>query len=131
MSGFETIRLAEATAEAAPDGSRIRVLPRVARGSMIHVELGAGRVSRAVAHRTVVEIWYVLSGRGKLWRRHKGTQETVALSPGVSLTVPRRTHFQFRASPHAPLSILAVTMPKWPGEDEAYGVKGPWAPTKT
>jgi hypothetical protein len=37
----------------APDGSDVRVLLRLSRGSMAHFELGAGRVSRAVAHRTV------------------------------------------------------------------------------
>jgi len=126
---FETIRLVEAAAEAAPDGSRVRALPRLAGGSMIHFELGAGRASRAVAHRTVEEIWYVLSGRGELWRRREATQESVALAPGVSVTVPPKTHFQFRASPEAPLAILAVTMPPWPGEHEAYVVEGPWAPS--
>ena len=34
----------------APDGSDVRVLLRLGRGSMAHFELAAGRVSRAVAH---------------------------------------------------------------------------------
>ena len=46
----------------APDGSDVRVLLRLGAGSMAHFELAAGRVSRAVAHRAVDELWYVLGG---------------------------------------------------------------------
>ena len=115
----------------APDGSRVRVLPRLSGGSMVQIELVAGQVSRPVAHRTVEEIWFVRSGRGELWRRQGAREETVALEPGVSLTVPLGTHFQFRADADGPLSILCVTLPPWPGDQEAFGVEGPWAPTQT
>ena len=126
MSGFQTIRLQGAAAELAPDGSQVRVLPRTSAGSMIHIELGAGRTSSAMVHRTVEEIWYVLSGHGEMWRRLGEREETVPLVPGVSLTIPRGTHFQFRASAEAPVSIVAVTMPPWPGDDEAIPVAGRW-----
>jgi len=33
---------------------------------MAHFHLPAGQVSRAVRHRTVEEIWFVLSGRGEM-----------------------------------------------------------------
>src|SRR5580698_2554867 len=36
------------------------------------------------------------------------------------------THFQFRASDGAPLTVVGVTMPPWPGDDEAYEVPGTW-----
>jgi len=126
MTGFQTIRMQDVAAVPAPDGSAVRVLPRMAAGSMVHIELGAGGVSRAVVHRSVEEIWYVLSGRGKMWRRRGAHEETVDLEPGVSLTIPVGTHFQFRASRETPLSIVAVTMPPWPGDDEADPVKGSW-----
>ena len=35
----------------------MRVLLRLGRGSMAHFELAPGRVSRAVAHRAVEELW--------------------------------------------------------------------------
>jgi mannose-6-phosphate isomerase-like protein (cupin superfamily) len=79
----------------------------------------------AVAHRTVEEVWYVLSGRGELWRREGGREEVVALEPGVSLAIPRGAHFQFRALGE-PLRILGVTMPPWPGDGEAVAVQGHW-----
>ena len=53
----------------APDGSDVRVLLSLGGGSMAHFELAPGRVSAAVVHRTVEEIWYVLAGRGEMWRR--------------------------------------------------------------
>ncbi|HVZ08830.1 hypothetical protein [Rhodopila sp.] len=48
----------------APDGAEVRVLLARAGGSMAHFRLPAGQVSRAVRHRTVEEIWYILSGTG-------------------------------------------------------------------
>jgi mannose-6-phosphate isomerase-like protein (cupin superfamily) len=110
----------------APDGSDVRVLLRLARGSMAHFELDAGRTSRAVTHRRVDEIWYVLSGRGQMWRRQVGRQQTVALEPGTCLSIPAGTHFQFRSSGPGPLAIVGVTMPPWPGDNEAREVPGAW-----
>ena len=63
-----TLRVADAPLVVAPDGSDVRVLLRLADGSMAHFELAPGRVSRAVEHRTVSEIWYVVAGRGEMWR---------------------------------------------------------------
>jgi mannose-6-phosphate isomerase-like protein (cupin superfamily) len=111
---------------AAPDGSDVRELLHLGRGSMAHFELGPGRISRAMAHRTVDEIWYVLSGHGQMWRRQGQRQETAELVPGTCVSIPVGTHFQFRASDGGPLTVVGVTMPPWPGDDEAYEVPGPW-----
>jgi mannose-6-phosphate isomerase-like protein (cupin superfamily) len=111
---------------AAPDGSDVRELLHLGRGSMAHFELGPGRISRAMAHRTVDEIWYVLSGHGQMWRRQGQRQETAELVPGTCVSIPVGTHFQFRASDGGPLAVVGVTMPPWPGDDEAYEVPGPW-----
>jgi len=113
----------------APDGSDVRVLLALPRGSMAEFELAAGRVSAAVTHRTVEEIWYVQSGRGEMWRRQGSREEIVVLEPGVCLTIPQGTHFQFRALGDGPLRALGITMPPWPGADEAIVVTGPWTPT--
>ena len=45
------MRLPDTPDAVAPDGSDVRVLLRLGRGSMARFELAAGRVSRAVAHR--------------------------------------------------------------------------------
>jgi len=113
----------------APDGSEIRLLPVLERGSMVHCRLQPGAVSRAVRHRTVEELWYVLCGRGELWRRQEGREEVVALLPGTAHTIPLGTHFQFRNTGDEPLDIVIVTMPPWPGEDEAVRVDDHWPAT--
>ena len=113
----------------APDGTAVRLLLALDGGSLAHFELAAGAVSHAVTHRTVEELWYVVAGRGRLWRR-KGEHESVeALAPGVSATIPVGAAFQFRAEDDGPVAFVAVTMPPWPGMDEAIAVEGPWTPT--
>jgi mannose-6-phosphate isomerase-like protein (cupin superfamily) len=123
---FDNMRLLDGSVVVAPDGSDVRVLLQLGRGGMAHFELGAGRTSRAVAHRTVEEIWYILSGRGEMWRHQEDREEIVTLAPGTCLSIPVGTHFQFRATDAAPLAAVAMTMPPWPGSDEAYEVTGPW-----
>ena len=124
---FGTMQLPDAPDAVAPDGSDVRVLLRLGRGSMAHFELAAGRVSRAVAHRHVDEIWYILAGQGQMWRRQGERQETVPLRPGTCLSIPAGTHFQFRCAGAGPLAAVGVTMPPWPGPGEAYDVPGTWA----
>jgi mannose-6-phosphate isomerase-like protein (cupin superfamily) len=129
MTPFTTTRRPQDRTVVAPDGSDVRVLLGLSGGGMAEFELAAGRVSAAVTHRTVEEIWYVLSGRGEMWRRQGAREEVVALETGVGLTIPQGVLFQFRALGAEPLRVLGVTMPPWPGGDEAILVAGPWAPT--
>jgi mannose-6-phosphate isomerase-like protein (cupin superfamily) len=110
----------------APDGSQVRILLSRAGGSMAHFRLPPGQVTRAVRHRTVEEIWYILSGTGQMWRSDVGV---VPLEPGVCLTIPLGIAFQFRALGTNALTALAVTMPPWPGNDEAEFVDGIWPAT--
>lgn len=113
----------------APDGSDVRILLGLAGGGMAHFELGPNQVSKAVTHRTVEEIWYFLSGCGRMWRMREGEASIVDVYPGICLTIPLGTHFQFRSFGHEPLSAIGVTMPPWPGEGEAVFVTGEWEPT--
>jgi mannose-6-phosphate isomerase-like protein (cupin superfamily) len=113
----------------APDGSEIRLLPTVNGGGLSHCTLLGGATSSPVSHKTVEEIWYALSGEGDIWRKLGEQEQVAALCEGVAVTIPRGTHFQFRATGPEPLRILIVTMPPWPGPDEAVAVDGPWAPS--
>jgi mannose-6-phosphate isomerase-like protein (cupin superfamily) len=123
---FDTMRLPGAPDVVAPDSSDVRILLQLGRGGMAHFELGAGRVSRAVAHHSVDEIWYVLRGQGQMWRRQAEREETVTLEPGTCVSIPVGTHFQFRSTGDGPLAAVGATMPPWPGPDEAYEVHGAW-----
>jgi mannose-6-phosphate isomerase-like protein (cupin superfamily) len=129
MRPFETKVASEIPDAVAPDGTAVRLLLALAGGSFAHFELPAGAVSHAVAHRSVEEIWYVVAGRGRIWRRSGGEESVVDVGPGVCLTIPLGTHFQFEAEPQAPLAFVAITMPPWLGPEEAFAVEGPWAAT--
>ena len=130
MTLFDTKRLPAVRDAIAPDGSDVRVLLMLERGSMAHFELPPGQTSKAVTHRTVEEIWFFLSGRGEMWRAQNGQPETIVpVESGVCLTIPLGTHFQFRSSGAEPLAAVGVTMPPWPGEGEAIVVRGKWEAT--
>jgi mannose-6-phosphate isomerase-like protein (cupin superfamily) len=126
---WETRQINTAPRVPAPDGSDVRILCGVARGSSALFILPPGAVARAIVHRTVDEVWFVVAGQGRLWRRCGEDEEIVDLGPGVSLTIPVGTQFQFRNDGAVPLEIFGVTMPPWPGADEAERVAGTWVPT--
>ena len=129
MTAFSTRRLSKQPDAVAPDGSNVRVLLELKGGGMAHIELAPGETSVAVAHRTIEEIWYFVSGQGEMWRKQGEREEIVVVEPGVGLTIPLGTHFQFRALGDEALAAIGVTMPPWPGEGEAYEVGGKWMPT--
>jgi mannose-6-phosphate isomerase-like protein (cupin superfamily) len=129
MRDFGTKQLPGGRDAVAPDGSDVRMLLALAGGGLAHFSLSPGQTSTAVTHRTVEEIWYVLSGRGEMWRRQAGREDVVAMEPGVCLTIPLGTHFQFRSVGHEVLAAIGVTMPPWPGDGEAVEVEGRWTPT--
>jgi len=125
---FATLALPAEPTVTAPDGSDVRVLLGRPAGGMAHFRLEAGRCAAAVTHRTVEEIWYVVEGDGELWRRDvDGREAVVALRPGLCVTIPLGTSFQFRAAADQPVAVVAITMPPWPGPDEAVAATGPWA----
>jgi mannose-6-phosphate isomerase-like protein (cupin superfamily) len=124
---FVTRILGEEADAIAPDGSEVRLLAACAKGSMAHFELPPDAVSKAVAHRTVDELWFISAGEGQMWRKLGDVEEVIDLHPGVSLSIPVGTHFQFRCEGEDPLEAIGVTMPAWPGNDEAFEVKGIWS----
>lgn len=111
----------------APDGSEIRFLidhRHQAQGaSVVEVTLPPGQVSRPVWHQTVEEIWYIMEGDGQVWRCPTDTDPSnvaaVAVKPGDALAIPTGWRFQFNSSESGPLRFLCVTIPPWPGLDEA------------
>ena len=128
MTGFHTRRIGDQPDIIAADGSEVRVLCQLSRGALATFTLAGGAVSKAVAHRTVEEVWYVTRGRGRIWRKMGEQEKVTDLQPGISVAIPTGTHFQFRNDATEPLEIVAATMPPWPGEGEAYFVPGRWEP---
>ena len=128
MTPFDSTRLPEEPDAVAPDGSAVRVLLALTRGGLAHFQLAPGQTSRAVAHRSVEEIWYFVQGRGEMWLKAGEREEVVVVEPGICVSIPTGTHFQFRALGLEPLAAVGVTMPPWPGDSEAYPVEGRWPP---
>lgn len=129
MTSFRTKRLPVDADVFAPDGSAVRILLALEGGSLAHFELASGETSIPVAHRTVEEIWFFLSGRGEMWRKLNVQEHIVPVNYGVCITIPVGTHFQFRSTGAEALTAIGSTMPAWPGENEAYGVQGKWVPS--
>lgn len=121
----------EAPDARSPAGAEIRYLMEGATGNMIHSSVPPHQVNRATIHATVSEFWYVLSGRGEIWRRKGATEALAVLEPGVSIDIAVGTAFQYRCLGAEPLRFLCVTMPPWPGDEEASFIDGPWVPTVT
>lgn len=113
-----------------PAGAEIRYLMEGDAGNMIHSTVPPGQVNRETVHATVSELWYVLSGEGEIWRRDRGGEEqTTSLRAGVSIDIPVGTALQYRCTSVEPLTFICVSMPRWPGDQEATVVQGPWAPS--
>lgn len=110
----------------APDGSEIRELVAVKDGSMVHCTLPPCAISIAVKHLTVEEVWYFIEGQGQVWRKSENAESVLDVHPGVSLSIEVGTHFQFRNTGAENLCFLIVTMPPWPGEQEAVRVADYW-----
>lgn len=94
--------------------------------SVVEVTIGAGQVSRPVRHRTVEEAWYVISGAGEVWRCPPGATAggvaSVRVIEGDALIIPTGWGFQFKADAGSELRFICVTMPAWPGMDEAVDI---------
>ena len=126
---FETRRASALPDVIAPDGSEVRVLCGLSRGGLAVFSLAPYAVSKPVAHRTIEEIWYFIAGHGRIWRKLGDAEDIAEIGPGLSISLPTGTRFQYRCDGAEALVAVAVTMPPWPGADEAYLVDGIWPPT--
>jgi mannose-6-phosphate isomerase-like protein (cupin superfamily) len=123
---MQTIQTPEKMDVRAPDGSEIRLLLNMNRGGVCHCTLQPHTASIAGVHKTIEEIWYCIQGQGQVWRKEGENANIVDIFPGVCLTIPTHTHFQFRNTGPAPLCIIITTMPPWPGPQEWEEVADHW-----
>ncbi len=123
---FQTLPIVDASSETAPDGSNVRPLLRFPAGSMARFEFSPGQVSHAVRHPALDELWYVIDGSGEMWRQQDDAASIESLGPGTCASIPRNTAFQCRAG-EAGMTVVAVTLPAWSGDEDANEVLGHWA----
>jgi len=126
---FAALHVDYAQEVSAPDGSIVHVLVQGSQGSMARFSLPPFGISRAVVHNSVEELWYFLSGAGRMWLQAGGREEVVTISPGMSVAIGPGTAFQFRSDSAEHLRAVGLTMPPWPGDHEARATTGPWIPT--
>lgn len=111
-----------------PAGAEVRLLMNNPHGGMAHCTLKANTISKPVTHKSVSEFWYVLSGKGQIWRKNHEKEEITDLTPGISIDILLGTCFQYR-SDQTDLVFICITMPPWSGSDEAmYLENGAWEP---
>ncbi len=112
-----------------PAGAEVRLLMNNHLGGMAHCTLKKDIISKIVRHNTVSEFWFIISGKGAIWRKSEKQEAITALEAGISIDIPLGTDFQYR-SDESDLVFICVTMPPWPGHDEVtYLEKGAWTPS--
>lgn len=112
-----------------PAGADIRFIMDGPTGNMIHSTVSPRQVNRATVHATVREFWYILEGRGEIWRDDGVENSVTVLVPGTSIDIPPGTAFQYRNVSDDDLKFICIAMPPWPGDSEATYVDGPWPPS--
>ena len=126
---MKTTILPEKSDAKSPAGAYIRFLMEGVGGNMIHSTVPPGQINRATVHSTVSEFWYVLEGRGEIWRDDGEESGVTELLPGTAIDIPVGTAFQYRNVSDVPLKFICISMPPWPGDSEASYVDGIWEPT--
>ncbi len=112
-----------------PAGADIRFIMAGETGNMIHSTVPPHQINRATVHATVSEFWFILSGLGEIWRKDKKQERVARLEAGVSIDIPVDTAFQYRNIGDVDLKFICISMPPWPGDEEASHLEGVWEPT--
>ena len=126
---METIILPEKPDAKSPAGADIRYLVSGKTGNMIHSTVPPRQINEATVHATVHEFWYVLEGKGEIWRDDGQSSSVAQLEPGTSISIPVGTSFQYRNTTDRDLKFICIAMPPWPGDAEATKITGIWQPT--
>jgi mannose-6-phosphate isomerase-like protein (cupin superfamily) len=126
---MKTTKLPETPDARSPAGAEIRYLMDGKHGNMIHSTVPPGQINKATVHKTVSEFWYILAGRGEIWRDNGKENLITTLEPGTAIDIPVGTSFQYRNIGEQALKFICIAMPPWPGDEEAEYIEGIWEPT--
>ena len=126
---MKTTLLPEKPDAKSPAGADIRFIMDGESGNMIHSTVPPHQTNRATVHATVSEFWFVLEGRGEIWRDDGVDSCITDLVPGTSIDIPAGTAFQYRNESDQELKFICIAMPPWPGDSEATYLDGIWEPT--
>jgi mannose-6-phosphate isomerase-like protein (cupin superfamily) len=126
---MKTTLLPEKPDAKSPAGADIRVLVNGESGNLIHSTVPPHQTNRATVHATVSEFWFVLEGRGEIWRDDGVESRITKLVPGTAIDIPVGTAFQYRNVSEQELKFICIAMPPWPGDSEAICLDEIWEPT--
>jgi mannose-6-phosphate isomerase-like protein (cupin superfamily) len=112
-----------------PAGADIRFIMDGETGNMIHSTVPPHQINKATVHSTVSEFWYVLEGKGEIWRDDGYDSGVTPLVAGTAIDIPVGTAFQYRNMKNSDLKFICIAMPPWPGDSEATYIDGKWKPT--
>jgi mannose-6-phosphate isomerase-like protein (cupin superfamily) len=112
-----------------PAGAEIRFIMDGDTGNMIHSMVPPHQINKATVHKTVNEFWYILEGRGEIWRDNGSESSVTLLIPGTSIDIQPGTSFQYRNISDDELKFICIAMPPWPGNSEATYIDGIWQPS--
>ena len=126
---MKTTPLPDSPDARSPAGADIRFIMDGTTGNMIHSTVPPHQTNRATVHATVSEFWYILEGRGEIWRDNGTESAVTSLVSGTSIDIPVGTSFQYRNISDCDLKFICIAMPPWPGDGEAMHVDGIWQPT--
>jgi mannose-6-phosphate isomerase-like protein (cupin superfamily) len=119
--------LADAPDYISPGGaSEIRLLIQLPAGEISHARCPTGKVSAAATLDGLWEMFYVLAGRGRLWRSSHDYDGTIALWPGRWAAMPPGTAYQFRAEVEADLVFAVFVTPQWQSKLHHIVEDGAW-----
>ncbi len=97
-----------------PDGSaEIRYLIKTPDGDLTHGVCPAGVVAAVHELPELYEAYYILAGRGEMWRRTPDREGVTPLHPGRWVAMPAGTQFQYRAYDAAALVFAFTVIPSW------------------
>jgi mannose-6-phosphate isomerase-like protein (cupin superfamily) len=126
---MKTTLLPEKPDAKSPAGVDIRFLMDGESGNLIYSTVPPQQTNRATVRATVSEFWFVLEGRGEIWRDDGVESCITKLVPGTTIDIPVGTAFQYRNVSDQELKFICVAMPPWPGDLEATYLDGIWEPT--
>jgi mannose-6-phosphate isomerase-like protein (cupin superfamily) len=124
---WETQRLAECPTRAAPAAAfTIAILPSFPEGEIAHATAIPDQIAGSARVQGLAELFYVIEGRGQLWRASGNVETVTELEPGVCVTITPGIEYQFRATRHPMTSLVATTARFDPGENWLQGERRYW-----
>ena len=128
MSSWDTGELPAEPTQISPGGkTEIRMLPNLPSGEVTHAHLARQEISTPAYLDGHDEFFYVLAGRGEIWRKDDDVEEVVELRPQRCVSIPDGILFQYR-SLHEPLVFLVVVAPRWTKDHWHEAPAGRWDP---